>query len=73
MYAIDTKHVTLHWEAEHLLIAKLIDQNGFQETRVHNKKSIEWLAYRMDSLPCLELNMLKNELFIVEMISRWDA
>ena len=62
MDAIHAQHVALHGEAEDLLIAEFIDEDGFQEARVDDVQRVEGLADRVHALPRLELHVLEQQL-----------
>ena len=59
--AVDAEHVALHREAEHLFVAELVDQHGFQETGVDDVQGVERLANRVHALSGLELYVLEQQ------------
>ena len=62
--AIDAKHVALHREAQHLLVAEFVDQHGFQEAGVDDVQGVERLADGVDALAGFELHVLEQQFLV---------
>jgi hypothetical protein len=61
--AVDAEHVALHREAQHLLVAELVDQHGFEEAGIDDVQRVERLADGVDALAGLELHVLEQQFF----------
>jgi hypothetical protein len=73
MDAIDAEQISLHREAEDLLIAKFINHDRLQEAAIHDIQHVEGLASSMNALARLELDMLEVMVVIPDESTRRNA